>query len=518
MAKQIPLYEIVYDSVLLRIITGEFRDGESIPSIPSLCSEYDVSAVTVRSALDRLESNGVIKTSRGVEAKVTFSLGGDLSDYSDWFTDRRDTIHNVLMFDMILSTAYLYYSLQLCEPMSARCYLLELLKKFDNSNRRVVDACALAHDSRQFILSFTKNPVVMRLAAQIGSFLRLPLMLSERLGAPLAQQYIGDIKRYVYGMLSVLDGADAGEFCRDFLVMRENAEQNIEELSRRVGISGKHSLTPVNIDLYAISGHNTTYKRIVDEIVVDLGMARYKLGEYLPCEAALCERFSTSLTTVRSAMKTLAKLGLCRTVNGRGTEVTFDFLENPSFDAESYRKKERGDELACSLQYMAVVSELCVRRAVNNIPQSVMDEFCERIVAFMSTPQSKFYFLPGMIMLFVNDYAESEFIRAVCRKRMVQIFISGFRRPIYNELYPGLFDFEHVDVSAAIERLRARDAHALSELIVEYCKKLYDMAALVAERFEFLYDVPFPAAGQLYGDKTNGETQWKNVPTKESNG
>jgi len=48
---------------------------------------------------------------------------------------------------------------------------------------------------------------------------------------------------------------------------------------------------------------------------------RWKIGDRLPTEKDLCERFGVSRTTVRSAIQQLTVLGLARTVQGSGTYV-----------------------------------------------------------------------------------------------------------------------------------------------------------------------------------------------------
>ena len=65
-ARVAPLYHQVY--VLLRdqIVSGAVKPGHPLPSEPALAAQYDVSRVTIRKTLERLESEGLVRRVRGV--------------------------------------------------------------------------------------------------------------------------------------------------------------------------------------------------------------------------------------------------------------------------------------------------------------------------------------------------------------------------------------------------------------------------------------------------------------------
>lgn len=57
-----PLYQQLYDTIRRQIASGEYSPGDKIPSEARLCEIYDVSRVTVRSALQRLvDENTLVK-------------------------------------------------------------------------------------------------------------------------------------------------------------------------------------------------------------------------------------------------------------------------------------------------------------------------------------------------------------------------------------------------------------------------------------------------------------------------
>lgn len=79
--------DIVYKQLLDNIKSGVWKSGEKLPSEMQLCEELNVSRGTIRAALQRLKSIGLIETIHG---KGTFvCLNEDLFDYSGF----KDTIN-----------------------------------------------------------------------------------------------------------------------------------------------------------------------------------------------------------------------------------------------------------------------------------------------------------------------------------------------------------------------------------------------------------------------------------------
>ncbi len=59
------LHQRIYDDILQKINTGEFRYLEAIPALPDLCKLYGVSEAPVRKALDELAHAGFVLKKRG---------------------------------------------------------------------------------------------------------------------------------------------------------------------------------------------------------------------------------------------------------------------------------------------------------------------------------------------------------------------------------------------------------------------------------------------------------------------
>jgi GntR family transcriptional regulator len=66
-----PMYRQVTDQIRDAIAAGELRPDEMLPSIRELALALDVSVITIKRAYQDLESEGLIRTRRGMGSFVT---------------------------------------------------------------------------------------------------------------------------------------------------------------------------------------------------------------------------------------------------------------------------------------------------------------------------------------------------------------------------------------------------------------------------------------------------------------
>lgn len=69
-----PRYLQLYEVLRARLEAGRWRTGDTIPSIPELMAEFGTARVTVRQALEMLETEGAIRKRRGVGTTVERDL------------------------------------------------------------------------------------------------------------------------------------------------------------------------------------------------------------------------------------------------------------------------------------------------------------------------------------------------------------------------------------------------------------------------------------------------------------
>ena len=69
---RMPLYHQIYLIIRQKILAGDFKFDERVPSELELVAEYEVSRITARRALDELAKEGLVKRERGKGTRVQF--------------------------------------------------------------------------------------------------------------------------------------------------------------------------------------------------------------------------------------------------------------------------------------------------------------------------------------------------------------------------------------------------------------------------------------------------------------
>ena len=64
-SSMIPVYEQVVEQIRQKIMLGELKEGEGLPSVRSFANELKISALTVKKAYDKLEEDGLVITVHG---------------------------------------------------------------------------------------------------------------------------------------------------------------------------------------------------------------------------------------------------------------------------------------------------------------------------------------------------------------------------------------------------------------------------------------------------------------------
>lgn len=64
-ASMVPIYEQLMEQIKAKIISGELKENEPLPSVRVLATELKISSLTVKKAYDHLEEAGFVITIHG---------------------------------------------------------------------------------------------------------------------------------------------------------------------------------------------------------------------------------------------------------------------------------------------------------------------------------------------------------------------------------------------------------------------------------------------------------------------
>lgn len=64
-SSELPIYEQIVEQLKAKILTGELKEGESLPSIRGLAKDLKISVITTKRAYEELERMGYLETVPG---------------------------------------------------------------------------------------------------------------------------------------------------------------------------------------------------------------------------------------------------------------------------------------------------------------------------------------------------------------------------------------------------------------------------------------------------------------------
>ncbi len=100
-ARAVPHYQRVADTLKARITNGLYRHGEHLPAAAELEKIFGVSNITIRKSLEMLARDGWVAGKRGVGTIVTQQPAGDVVDirlsgnFAEWFESASAAQHDI---------------------------------------------------------------------------------------------------------------------------------------------------------------------------------------------------------------------------------------------------------------------------------------------------------------------------------------------------------------------------------------------------------------------------------------
>jgi len=108
-SSRVPLYTEVYAKLRERILAGDYKVGDALPSEPRLREEFDVSTITVRRAIHELSLDGLIEPRQGIGNMVrdasARSVTVGLSSFTSDVVQGRLRLVRTLLADEVVSSS-----------------------------------------------------------------------------------------------------------------------------------------------------------------------------------------------------------------------------------------------------------------------------------------------------------------------------------------------------------------------------------------------------------------------------
>lgn len=322
MEKSVPLYQMIYNKIVNRILVGLYPKGYQLASIQNIHAEYEIGYTSIRRAMHLLQQENFIRLEERRHPMVIF----DPENPQCCELRRRVFLSRCQThLDCYRAMPCLVPSLLMLGARHCTTHLLDTLDELcaqpENHFSTRTDLLVLVYTWQMQVIQQAENELATDLFIQIRGFddLRFIVMPSEKPApgeARMTMQYLqlwtnllrkGDLES-LHTLASLFCQHAMYELNRSFHPLKDSGElQNVRQ---------------VEFNWYVRQSPTPLYKKIAYELLRTVHLDGMKPGDYFPSESALMEQYGVATVTVRGALALLNNLDIAQTVNGVGTLFT----------------------------------------------------------------------------------------------------------------------------------------------------------------------------------------------------
>jgi DNA-binding transcriptional regulator YhcF (GntR family) len=418
--------DIIFDYFASRTLSGYYRCGDRLPSVASICRQFQVSALTVRTALSRLRKDGYIETTeRKTSAVIYRPAAGDvqLSVYN--YLSRKDGIDDIWKTsEFIFHPLALFYLKE--QDAASIGKIRSRLKK------------AKGHPARQIVCLYSEamqklnNPLALNLFWEVVRYLHIPYLDQPVNFNRMDDQAGAHIKR----MLALMESGNADEGVMEMQAFSRNVMPAFYNMLRN---TYNNEILPEQIPFQwqIYRERPQLCYTLAAEIMSKIDCQVYQPNEFLPSCQSLALEYGVSPITMRRTLELLGRMRITETINGIGTRV----VSGSSSVYPDYSDPQLAKSLILFLQALQIASLISNSVSVHTLTdlgKTGCAELIERIQALIDSRQV--YLLGKVCFHFIGKYSSSAFVREVCHQ-LYHLLLWGhvlhmiFKKPGSFEIY-----------------------------------------------------------------------------------
>ncbi len=322
MEKEIPLYIMIYNKIVNRILIGLYPKGYQLDSVQKIHKDHGIGYTSIRRALRMLQQDGFISAQERKRPVVVF--------------DAEDPQGRELRERIFLSRCESH--IECCRAMpcvipglvaagaqkSDKC----LLDALDTLCSQSPDAFTCRRDLLVFVYTWqamviqkADNDLASDLFLQIRGFDDLLFMVlpGEQL---LQEEVIATIRRLKYWTELIRRGQLQDLYTLVSICCQQILCDFHHMISPFCKIAAKERIREVDFRWYVRQAPEPLYKKIAFDLLRLAQRDNLRQGACFPSEQILADQYGVSVVTIHSAFTMLNSLGVTQTVNGAGTFLT----------------------------------------------------------------------------------------------------------------------------------------------------------------------------------------------------
>lgn len=483
MLPELPLYLVVYYTILYRIISGVYTVGQKLPTRSELAADFSASEGTVRKSLALLAKQGYILNRSGSPSLVTLDVHDPsvLEHMASVFECRRGTLADILNTYQFVLPSVIHWGVSKMD----RAELLALFQSMYAAIKALPEVFERLYLDLIFqMLSKTQNCSVYDYYVTTNLYLRLSTLTLT------GNQHIRD------GLLAL-----RRKLLRWFAARLRLSLVGREKITRLHITAGIQwyiasllrllELEPEKIQGYPVRStfcnFEPKYMSVCFSLIEKIYAGEYRTGDFLPSDTTAAVEYGVAVLTARKAYKALNEVGFTRTIPQVGTQVIFD-ARKPSLQPYMLQNTGAKTRISAFLDCLRFL-KFCIREitlyACRNRESLLEDLLAVQKRCEDSSPVFQMYYLICALDCIVRHTHSVNFCAYFS---LIKPYLFFGAYPLFSGDSPLLC----AEAQQAFSHLAARETHAFSKCF----ESIFNNLASKAE--ESYHDVAPPPYSPLF--------------------
>lgn len=468
--------DLIYEYFVLRFHFQYFKYGDSLPKIDTLCEQFNVSSLTIKSAFKRLQNEGYISRSRGRSAQVLFRQSdNDLDHYAiRFFTERRAVISDLYQSAELIILPMIIKGLCLMND-SDLAYLGRLARQPDPEDQMRFYC---------YILQKTQNPLVLNLFWECTLYLGLPFPMEDK-GHHLYDAGIS--RQRLEELIEAGRARDPHRICTAHQAFQQDvSKQILSYINHRIPVAPEIEQIPFLWKVYRERPEICCSLAI--RIIHDVYLGVFQDMEFLPSYEKLAQMYAVSISTVRRTIGVLNQLGATQSINGKGIRILMlrGSKSGPEPDLTLHKIRRNMAYYIQSFELLARSCKGVMRTALQAFSDAERAQLTDLLESYLHT--RRYLISLQSIFAFVAEHSSLRVIQEIYGK-LYGLNLWGYPMARYRKEQPGLdqtlITFTETVVAALQEKIPA----LFSETVAAFMESEYRIAKtiLIEHGFDPVY-------------------------------
>lgn len=400
------LYRLVYDYYATRILFGFYVYGDALPSIPRICTRFQMAVSTVRTAFKHLEQEGYIKIEAAKVARIIYKSNSDKvkDNVANYFLPREDGLRDVGVAGQFLFEPLWETGLRQWEENDWNRLRQELISPTPGTIFMPVELYII-------VLSSLENKLLLNLYWEMVRYIRFPYLSKDR-----------QAQNHALQELSVMSNTEIiqylkQEYIKEYTQSTEDLFSFLEQAHLEYATEQSVCI-PFKWNIY----HQRPQMRysLASDIIRKIMKEHYPLGSYLPSLPQLADRYGVALSTVRRTITILVHLGVVKSYHGKGTQVC---MSPRSIDLSKSDVKGILNIYLESLQLLAWTAQSISLFTLQSAPKEALKNLTRKFKQCREDKKSYLYF--ETFLSFIIKQCPSSMIRE-CYSKLNELLACGY--------------------------------------------------------------------------------------------